>query len=117
MECGAQCVMTDGTSRMLRLFVDNWAITEVSYNHFNLIIPLTTTAHLSMLRHPVSSNGSLFYHLDDVHCTGDEAKLSDCRHNGVGNHNCAVRREEAGVLCISKLLIHTFSVIILKYGS
>ena len=47
----------------------------------------------------ISSNGSLFYHLDEVDCTGDEMLLSDCEHGGLGIHDCHIRFEEAGVIC------------------
>ncbi|KAM3622895.1 uncharacterized protein V6R79_004376 [Siganus canaliculatus] len=36
--------------------------------------------------------------LDDVACTGDELKLSECSHRGFGNHNCA-HSEDAGIIC------------------
>ena len=49
---------------------------------------------------------SLFYYLDDVHCSGNENLLSECEHRGVGVHNCGVGYEEAGVLCSSKLQFH-----------
>ncbi|NWH66783.1 DMBT1 protein, partial [Geococcyx californianus] len=36
--------------------------------------------------------------LDDVHCTGTEATLSECRLNNWGEHNCG-HSEDAGVVC------------------
>ena len=39
--------------------------------------------------------------LDNVHCTGSEARIQDCPSNGIGNHNCA-HFEDAGVECQGK---------------
>ena len=41
-------------------------------------------------------SGPIYY--DSVGCTGNEARLADCSHNGVGVHNC-VHNEDAGVVC------------------
>uniref|UniRef100_A0A1X7STL2 SRCR domain-containing protein n=1 Tax=Amphimedon queenslandica TaxID=400682 RepID=A0A1X7STL2_AMPQE len=40
--------------------------------------------------------GSIF--LDNLHCSGNEASLFSCPHNGVSNHNCG-HNEDAGVQC------------------
>ena len=37
-------------------------------------------------------------HLDDVGCSGNESSLQECRHNGVGDHNCG-HTEDASVVC------------------
>lgn len=36
--------------------------------------------------------------LDNLACNGSEDKLIDCRHNGVGIHNCN-HGKDAGVIC------------------
>lgn len=36
--------------------------------------------------------------LDNLFCTGTEARLVDCFHNGINVHNCA-HTEDAGVGC------------------
>ena len=41
-------------------------------------------------------NGGIF--LDDVRCTGTESRLINCRHSGVGVHNCD-HSDDAGVRC------------------
>ncbi|XP_072301208.1 uncharacterized protein [Eucyclogobius newberryi] len=36
--------------------------------------------------------------MDDVDCSGSEPSITDCRHNGFGNHNC-VHHEDASAVC------------------
>ena len=36
--------------------------------------------------------------LDELRCTGDESRLVDCPHNGIGIHNCR-HSEDAGLVC------------------
>ncbi|XP_038048478.1 deleted in malignant brain tumors 1 protein-like isoform X2 [Patiria miniata] len=39
--------------------------------------------------------------LDDLRCTGQEQRLEDCQHNGVGTHNCG-HYEDVGVDCLTQ---------------
>uniref|UniRef100_A0A8C6WR36 SRCR domain-containing protein n=1 Tax=Neogobius melanostomus TaxID=47308 RepID=A0A8C6WR36_9GOBI len=39
--------------------------------------------------------------LDNVRCFGFEPSITDCGHNGFGNHNC-VHAEDAGIICEGK---------------
>jgi len=50
-----------------------------------------------------SGTGPIY--LDNVMCMGNETRLEDCLHNGVGNHNC-IHFEDAGVVCTSKIHIY-----------
>ena len=36
--------------------------------------------------------------LDNLVCSGDEDSLVDCRHNGIGIHNCN-HDQDAGLAC------------------
>lgn len=51
--------------------------------------------------------GSIF--LDNLHCSGNEASLFSCPHNGVGNHNCQ-HSEDSGIHCIGKSYNELFSI-------
>lgn len=44
-------------------------------------------------------------HLDNLRCTGNETSLGQCRHNGVGDHNCE-HDEDAAVSCIGGTLAY-----------
>ena len=39
------------------------------------------------------------FHLDNVSCTGNETKLSECMYAEVGAQNCISGSDEAGVIC------------------
>ena len=41
--------------------------------------------------------------LDDVRCGGNESRLDQCHHNGVGVHNC-YHDEDVGVVCLSEYM-------------
>ena len=41
--------------------------------------------------------------LDDLRCTGNESRLIDCSHRGLGVHNCS-HSEDAGVRCSSGII-------------
>ena len=62
--------------------------------------------------HPVLSNASLLYHLDDVHCSGNESMLNECGQNGLGVHNCVINQDEAGVNCSCKLCFKHVKIIL-----
>ena len=49
--------------------------------------------------------------LDYVHCTGNEASIFSCTHNGIGSHNCD-HSEDAGVVCLGGEYINSFLVFI-----
>ena len=49
--------------------------------------------------------------LDNVQCTGNEASIFSCTHNGIGSHNCD-HSEEAGVVCFGGEYINNFLIFI-----
>ncbi|NWH51418.1 DMBT1 protein, partial [Fregata magnificens] len=48
--------------------------------------------------------GSDYIYLDDVHHTGSESSLFQCRHGGWGVHSCG-HQEYAGVVCSATALL------------
>ena len=46
--------------------------------------------------------------LDNVVCTGNEARLYDCQNTGIGVHNCS-HFEDVGIRCQRKQLCVCFS--------
>ena len=73
---------------------DNWDITDANVVCQQLNYSRATSA----LGEAYFGAGSGPIHYDDVACTGTEARLADCSHNGVGVHNC-FHGEDAGVQC------------------
>ena len=51
-------------------------------------------------------------HLDNLMCVGNETRLIDCPHNGVGIEDCS-HFEDAGVICQGTYIILTHSIYVL----
>ena len=93
---------------------------QLQYNgsefiYFHNIYPwsISFTASYPLFGHINTDPSPLKFHLDNVQCYGNETKLSECQHLGVGEHNCVVEREEAGVVCTSTeavFIIHWQSI-------
>ena len=47
--------------------------------------------------------------LDDLLCTGNESKLINCPHNGLGNHNCN-HSDDAGIRCAPGILHNNYTL-------
>ena len=57
------------------------------------------------LQSHIALTNATFYNLDFVHCDGNESKLSECLHGGVGAHSCGEISDEVevgGAVCYSK---------------
>ena len=106
MGYGAQSVMTDGTTEMLRWCVDNWDMMDVSVALICTVMCYVSTNALSASYPLLSHNkhNPPLYNLDEVQCNGTEQILSNCSHSGIGVHNCG-EEKQAGVICTSKFCI------------
>ena len=66
-----------------------------------LLSSSVNSASYPLLEHS-SFNFILNISLDNVDCNGNESKLSECQHRGIGIHNCVEGLEEAGIICTGK---------------
>ena len=73
---------------------DSWSIDDANVACRQLGYRGAVTAHQSA--HFGQGAGQIL--LDDLQCTGREASLLECRHNGINEHNC-VHSEDASVTC------------------
>ena len=75
----------------------------------NTVLSTLIPVSVSVRRYPILTNVlSLFYHLDNVDCSGDEDRLSECEHNEVAVLYCSVGYNEAGVICNCMFLLLLF---------
>lgn len=47
--------------------------------------------------------------LDNLQCTGTEESLIDCRHNGIGIHNCN-HEEDSGIVCFQGIIMSVIRI-------
>ena len=45
-----------------------------------------------------TGDSSQLIHFEGAHCNGTEARLSDCRNSGFGQHDCS-HEEDVGIIC------------------
>ena len=78
--------------------LNTWHVWCVQHN----IISDSHVGAVGVSRAQVFGPGFGIIYFDDVGCTGNEDRLTDCRHRGVAVSNCN-HREDAGVVCRRKL--------------
>ena len=104
VECGALFVMIIGVILMLQSHAISWVIQElVSECNFYLTLSSIFCTLILMFFIILDAIGTWFrsqgtgpIHMDNVHCRGQEVRLSDCPHNTY--HDCS-HYEDAGVTC------------------
>ena len=100
---GAQCVMIHGMIQMPLQFVGSQDIQIQVCNNAGTIC-FTTLLHYSLntgaqaVSFAAYGQGTGPILLDDVACTGTEARLIECRASPITIHNC-VHFEDASVRC------------------
>lgn len=69
---------------------------------FNVTIFPFNSSGISLGNEVDDGTGTIW--LDDMHCSGNEQKLSDCPHRDWGEHNCG-HSEDVGIECINGTII------------
>merc|ERR1712146_384792 len=75
---------------------DSWDNNDAAVVCRQLGMPTEGARGVNVGHHMATS--SLPILMDNVHCSGSETDLTECRHNGWGRHNC-VHQEDAGACC------------------
>ena len=65
---------------------------------FSVPMIFASISGADVLRNAFFGEGTGRIFLDDVTCNGTESRLTDCRHNPIGQHNCG-HSEDVGVNC------------------
>ena len=76
----------------------DWREARVVCRQLGLGDPVTIYKQYNSSRVYNNSDPNITIVLDNLNCRGDELSLFDCKHAGVGIHNC-FRSESAGVKC------------------
>ena len=85
---------------------DSWDINDANVVCQQLGYQGAVTAHQSA--HFGQGSGQIL--LDDLQCTGREASLLECSHNGINDHNC-VHSEDASVTCECDLCLDVYNLL------
>ena len=75
---------------------DYWDTTDASVVCRQLGYPVVLAAYSNA--HFGPGTGTIWF--DNLRCSGEEERLDDCSHIGIGIHNCG-HSEDAGVACSS----------------